>query len=163
MLGFVRELVVIDMLKQELEDVYNPNLVAEFLSEQHIKLLVQSLEHYKKVNTKINELSEYDFSQSISQLDFEYPFESKKLLSIHQHLLDWTIDFNVAKRKAEDILTKEFDQQAERRLDLWQSKAAKAKKQIRTLAAALEQQQYVAFTEHFKLQNTELSWQNIKP
>jgi Txe/YoeB family toxin of Txe-Axe toxin-antitoxin module len=53
----------------------------------------------------------------------------------------------------------DFSERAEKRLELWQTKAAKAKNQIKTLAKALGQDEYSSFSRQYRLMQTELSWQ----
>ena len=83
---------------------------------------------------------------------------TKQLLKIHTKLIGWVITFFIAKEKANAITDQDFSERAEVRLDLWQTKAAKAKNQIKTLANALGKAEYVDFLKQYRLTNSELMW-----
>ncbi|MGB3724945.1 MAG: hypothetical protein WA981_04200 [Glaciecola sp.] len=154
----VRELIAFDILKQELEDIVVDDDYTDSVSSQHIALLKQCASANKRIIELTREMSEFDFAKSISNVEFVYKVSTKQLLTIHNRLITWTIDFFIAKEKANAITAQDFSDQAEVRLDLWQAKSAKAKNQIKTLALALGRDEYAEFIRQYRLTHTELSW-----
>lgn len=153
-----RELIGFDIIKQELEDIKVAPTEEFTLSKTHETLLKQSVACLQRTEPMLDELSDYDFSVSMQTIELTFPVGSKRLLSIHMQLLTRVLDFFRAKDKVIEIQTKQFTANAEVRLDLWQSKAAKSKNQIRTLAEALGKEEYSSFTQQFRLSHSELSW-----
>ena len=156
----VRQLIAFDIIKQELEEVslLNDELEKDSIEAAHLQLL----KHCSAANQAIVDstvgTSEFDFAKIVSQVELGSPVSTKQLLTVHNKLLIWSISFFVAKEKANSITSIDFSEQAEVRLDLWQTKAAKAKNQIKTLAAALGKSEYVEFIKQYRLSNTELMW-----
>lgn len=156
----MRQLVAFDILKQELEDVpVGDYKTAEpdWLLPSHLQLLEQSLQAIKQICEAIADMSDYDFAKLFTSLDLDFKLPSKQLLGIHYKLLSWVIDFVKAKQKVNAIASIDFSEQAEIRLDLWQTKAAKAKNQTKTLAQALGADEYLEFVKLYRLDHTELA------
>ena len=150
------------MLKQELEDLSVSRELLSEISEQHAKLLSQCLDAILAILEQAAGFSEFDFSQELDNVELGRAIGSKKILGIQTKLLAWALNFFVAKEKAESISAEDFSDRAEKRLDLWQTKAAKAKNQIRTLAKAMGQEEYSRFSHQYRLLYTELSWRLLK-
>ena len=158
MSSFVRQLIAFDILKQELEDVVLLENDKESIDQDHLQLLKQCSAANQAIIDSTASLSEYDFSKIVEPVELEYKVSTKKLLIIHNKLISWVINFFVAKAKANSITDQDFSEQAEVRLDLWQTKSAKAKNQIKTLANALGKDEYLDFVQLYRLTNTELMW-----
>lgn len=154
----VRQLIAFDILKQELEEVVVGNTPVDSLEDEHIQLLKQCSLANQTIVDSIKATTEYDFAKIVEQIEVEHRVVTKQLLTIHNKLLIWVIDFFIAKAKANAITTEDFSDRAEVRLDLWQTKSAKAKNQIKTLANALGKEEYLDFINQYRLQKTELSW-----
>lgn len=150
------------MLKQELEDLSVPRESLSEISEQHSRLLSQCLKAIQAILEQASDYSEFDFSQELNNVELSRAIGSKKILGIQTKLIAWTLSFFVAKAKAESISADDFSDRAEKRLDLWQTKAAKAKNQIRTLAKAMGKEEYSRFSHQYRLLYTELSWRLLK-
>lgn len=160
MSSLVRQLIAFDILKQELEDVILLDEEAEkdSIQDAHLQLLKQcSLSNQSIVDDTLL-ISEFDFAKITSQVELEFKVSTKQLLTVHNKLISWVIDFFIAKEKANAITDQDFSEQAEVRLDLWQTKSAKAKNQIKTLANALGKDEYVEFIKQYRLIKTELMW-----
>jgi len=156
----VRQLIAFDILKQELEDVTLLDEEAEkdSIEDAHLQLLKQCSQSNQAIVDSTKGVSEFDFAKIISQVELEFKVSTKQLLTVHNKLISWVITFFVAKEKANAITAIDFSEQAEVRLDLWQTKAAKAKNQIKTLANALGKDEYVEFIAQYRLNKTELMW-----
>lgn len=160
MSSLVRQLIAFDILKQELEDVILLDDKAEkdSIEDAHLQLLKQcSLYNQSIVDDSVG-ISEFDFAKIIGQVELEFKVSTKQLLTVHNKLIIWVINFFVAKEKANAITAQDFSEQAEVRLDLWQTKSAKAKNQIKTLANALGKVEYIEFVSQYRLTKTELMW-----
>ncbi|MFT6270489.1 MAG: DNA replication initiation complex subunit (GINS family) [Alphaproteobacteria bacterium] len=156
----VRQLIAFDIIKQELEEVslLNDELDKDSIEDAHLQLLKQcSVANQAIIDSTVG-ISEFDFAKIVSQVELEIAVSTKQLLTVHNKLLSWAISFFVAKEKANSITSIDFSEQAEVRLDLWQTKAAKAKNQIKTLANALGKREYVEFITQYRLTKTELMW-----
>ena len=158
MSNLVRELIAFDILKQELEDIELDTDSSDSLVDEHLNLLKQCSSANERIIEMTQGMSEFDFVKSIDNVEFVYKVNTKQLLTVHNKLLIWAISFFVAKVKANSITAQDFSEQAEVRLDLWQTKSAKAKNQIKTLANALGKAEYVEFITQYRLLHTELSW-----
>lgn len=156
----LRQLIAFDILKQELEEVKvheYESAESDWLFPEHLQLLSQCLAANKQILASISDMSEFDFAHHLEQIDLDFKVPTKQLLIIHHKLLGWAIDFVKAKIKVNAITAEDFSEQAEVRLDLWQTKAAKAKNQIKTLAQALGAQGYSDFVDLYRLNHTELA------
>lgn len=158
MSSLVRQLIAFDILKQELEDVTLLKNDKESIDLDHLQLLKQCSAANQAIIDGTKTLSEYDFAKIIEPVELEYKVSTKQLLIIHNKLIGWVINFFVAKAKANSITEQDFSEQAEVRLDLWQTKSAKAKNQIKTLANALGKDEYLEFIKLYRLTSTELMW-----
>jgi uncharacterized protein YnzC (UPF0291/DUF896 family) len=160
MSSLVRQLIAFDIIKQELEEasLIREDLDKDSIEEAHLQLLKQCSVANQAIIDATKGVSEYDFAIIIAQVELEFPVSTKQLLTIHNKLLIWSINFFVAKEKANGITSIDFSERAEVRLDLWQTKAAKAKNQIKTLASALGKEEYVEFMQQYRLTKTELMW-----
>lgn len=160
MSSLVRQLIAFDILKQELEDVNLLDEEAEkdSIADAHLQLLKQCSQSNQAIVDSTEGLSEFDFAKTIGQVELEYKVSTKQLLIVHNKLISWVINFFVAKEKANAITAQDFSERAEVRLDLWQTKSAKAKNQIKTLANALGKSEYVEFVSQYRLTKTELMW-----
>ncbi|MFW8590889.1 hypothetical protein ACOI22_08820 [Glaciecola sp. 2405UD65-10] len=157
MSNLVRELIAFDILKQELEDIEVDTESDDSLLKAHLQLIKQCSGASQRIITATQGLSEYDFQKSISNVEFVYKVHTKQLLTVHNRLIAWVIDFFIAKEKASKITDLDFSDQAEVRLDLWQTKSAKAKNQIKILANALGKEEYNEFIAQYRLAHTELA------
>jgi hypothetical protein len=160
MSSLVRQLIAFDIIKQELEEVslLDDDLEKDSIEDAHLQLLKQcSVANQAIIDSTVG-VSEFDFANIIGQVELENPVSTKQLLTVHNKLLIWAISFFVAKEKANGITSIDFSEQAEVRLDLWQTKAAKAKNQIKTLANALGKDEYLEFIKQYRLTDTELMW-----
>jgi len=153
----VRELIAFDILKQELEDISVDVDSDDSLNSAHLQLLRQCSGANHRIIEATKGLSEYDFLKSIANVEFVYKVSTKQLLTVHNKLIAWVIDFFVAKDKASKITEQDFSEQAEVRLDLLQTKSARAKNQIKILAKALGQEEYKDFIAQYRLGHTELA------
>jgi uncharacterized protein YnzC (UPF0291/DUF896 family) len=158
MSSLVRQLIAFDILKQELEEAEVDETLSDSVSKPHLQLLKQCAEANQGIIDETLTLSEFDFAKCIENVEFEYKVTTKQLLTIQNKLLAWSIDFFVAREKADAITQRDFSEQAEVRLDLLLTKAAKAKNQIKTLAKALGKDGYVDYIAQYRLAHTELSW-----
>ncbi|MFT4653061.1 MAG: hypothetical protein ACI82S_000704 [Patiriisocius sp.] len=156
----VRQLIAFDIIKQELEEVslLNDELDKDSIEDAHLQLLKQCSVANQAIIDSTLDISEFDFAKIVSQVELEIAVSTKQLLTVHNKLLSWAISFFVAKEKANSITSIDFSERAEVRLDLWQTKAAKAKNQIKTLANALGKVEYLEFITQYRLTKTELMW-----
>ena len=163
MLTLTRQLLALNMLIQDL------HLEAEQLeagdeacnNQAFIKLLKQCHQQSQSIMALVDDMTEYEFvtNTEITNLDFE--IASKRLFSIYTRLLEFVIDYYVARRKAMAILENEFSSFADKQLDLLQTKAIKAKSQFKTVSQALGKEEYQNFLSQHGLPEHEWGWMKL--
>ncbi len=162
-----RQLISLDIILQELEEL-DLSLErtemealeehdADYLQKKHKDLLKQCVGVFQQILKSSADLTEYEFKQVLEQSELNQNLGSKQLLSIHLKLLIWVLDFYSAKLNAEGISDSDLSHQAEVKLDLYHTKANKAKNQIKALAHALGAKEYKIFIKRFNLSHSILA------
>ena len=93
---------------------------------------------------------------------FENIFERKRMVAVYIKLIGYVLTAWEATSKANAILLDNFDASADKRLELLQVKAIKAKSQLKTVATAMGQSDYEKFTRTLGLETQEWQWDTLR-
>ena len=164
MSSITRQIVATDMLSQELLDLREETPLSQphEADDDYIKLLTQFTTQLKRLATVAEHETENSFSGLMANSHNCNHIKSKQMLMIHCRLLDFVLEFYAANSKANKLLSNEFDQLADQRLNLLQTKAIKARAQYKTVAQALGKSDYQAFTQHAGLPERDWSWEALR-
>lgn len=166
-----RKLITLDMLHQDMvdecEEFSEHDSLQPFNSEHHscalvsehyLKLLARYLEECRQITFLAKELKDNAFSDLVLSSGAISHFSNKQMLSVQSRLLEYVLAFYSASQKADKILASEFDDRADKRLDLLQTKAIKARSQFKTVALAMGKSDYQAFKKALCLPEEDWSW-----
>jgi hypothetical protein len=106
--------------------------------------------------------TETGFQTLLKSSLFEDKFERKRMVNVYKKLVDYVITSWEATEKANVIIADSFDEGADKRLELLQVKAIKAKSQLKTVATAMGKTDYEKFTQVFGLTAQEWLWDNLR-
>ncbi|WP_026377476.1 hypothetical protein [Aestuariibacter salexigens] len=164
MSSLTRDIIAIDMLKQELAEksVTHPTDTSDGVSTDYLQILKQCLARCKIFQKDIEPLSEFEFTQLVTSSTLEYPVSSKQLFAIYVRLLEFVQEFYQARDKIVHIQENEFGDSADRRLDLLQTRAIKAKSQFKTVAKALGVEEYRSFVHQHGLPKDGWDWEQLR-
>lgn len=131
------------------------------VSEQYLKLLSRYLEECRHILFLAKDLKESAFSDVVSSAGAVSHFHQKQMLSVQSRLVEYVLAFYSASQKADKILASEFDDRADKRLDLLQTKAIKARSQFKTVAQAMGKSDYQAFQNALCLPEQDWDWSRL--
>lgn len=135
---------------------------SELLSDEHLQLL----KRYKSELTRLNELAssetESAFKSLIQKSVLSTLVDSRQMLLIHLKLIEYIQTFTTADAKIQSILTTRFDSNSDKYLELLQTKAIRAKSQLKTVAMAMGKVDYEKFTQFLSLNQDEWLWDVLK-
>lgn len=80
------------------------------------------------------------------------------MIGVHLKLIGYVLTFWDANKKANDILDTNFGESADKRLELLQVKAIRAKAQLKTVAHAMGQADYQKFIDLLNLRDAQWQW-----
>ena len=158
MASLQRTLVNLEILSEDINilDDSAINTVA------HIKLLRSVLEELKNAEPLVAFETEASFQKLLSGSLFEGIFERKGMVGVYIKLVGYVITASEATNKANAILTDNFDPSADKRLELLQVKAIKAKSQLKTVASAMGKEDYEKFVHTLGLFAQEWQWDTLR-
>ena len=128
----------------------------------HIKLLHSVLEELKIAESFVALETEASFQKSLSGSLFENIFERKRMVGVYIKLVGYVITAWEATNKAKAIISENFDSSADKRLELLQVKAIRAKSQLKTVATAMGKEDYAKFVQTLGLSATEWQWDTLR-
>ncbi|MCF2950488.1 hypothetical protein L0668_20435 [Paraglaciecola aquimarina] len=155
-----RQLIALDMLAQDLIEELD-GLCSERVTQQYLALLKQYHIHGLSLADEVETLSDYDFSKWITQHQVCRFLISKKLLLVQNRLVGYVLDYYDASRKSDEIRHSDFSEHADRRFDLLTTKAIKARSQYRTVAKAMNQNDYLKLIEYIGLPLFDWGWEQL--
>lgn len=174
MLTITRKLITLDMLHQDMMDeseqgsehVQSPQSHSEphscaLVSANYLKLLARYVEESHQVTLLAKELKDSAFSDLVSNSGTVSHFSNKQMLSVQSRLLEYVLAFYSASQKADKILAYEFDDKADKRLSLLQTKAIKARSQFKTVALAMGKNDYQTFKTALCLPEQDWAWSTL--
>ena len=133
MASLQRTLVNLEMLSDDINALH----VDALNTHAHIKLLHNVLNELKNAEQFVASETEASFQKSLSGSLFENIFERKRMVGVYIKLVGYVITAWEATNKANAIISENFDSSADKRLELLQVKAIKAKSQLKTVASAM--------------------------
>lgn len=142
MIGTIRrQLINLDILLTDIEVLVE----RDYASSEHVRLLqqVQSVLTELEAAALVETVSSYHHAVINAGLD--HALADKRIPTIYIRLISYVLQFWDASEKAKDILTRDFDDKADKRLELLQVKATKAKSQFKTVAKAMGAKDYKRF------------------
>ena len=149
-----RQLVNLDMLISDIDGLARH----EYGLASHVKLL----KDVQRVLSEIDVLAEHEtiasFNKAVLQSGLAKIFADKRLPSIYRRLLEYVLPSWDAQNKVDDILNSEFNEHADKRLELLQVKCVKAKTQFKTVAQAMGRTDYMLFLQSFGLDHDDWRW-----
>lgn len=151
-----RQLVALDMLSQDLEETS-----AEQAPKQYERVLRQYLSQLEKLEILAAPLTENGYTQAVDASNLCAELRTKKMVTIYIRLLEFILKYFELDAKAQVILDKQFDERSDRRLDLLQSRAIKARNQFKIVAKALGEEDYRRFCATLSLSREDWGWQSL--
>ncbi|MDP5032075.1 MAG: hypothetical protein NWQ54_14200 [Paraglaciecola sp.] len=163
MLTLTRQLVSLDMVCTELAD-YSGKLQAanHVVPQAYVNLLKQFCIAIQNLSLIAQDYSQLVFVAEVEKFGLALPIKNKRILSVYLRLIEYVIDFYLASEKIASIRDKLFDDNAEKRLDLLQVRAIKAKAQFKTVVHALGKREYQQFAHHLALPTSEWGWDVLR-
>jgi len=158
MASLQRSLVNLEMLSDDINalNAHALNTAA------HIRLLHNVLEELKIAEQFVALETEASFHKALLGSMFENIFERKRMVGVYIKLLGYVLTAWEATNKANAIISENFDSSADKRLELLQVKAIKAKSQLKTVATAMGQGDYGKFTQTLGLTTQEWQWDTLR-
>lgn len=136
-----RLLVNLDILLNDLEVLK----AQDYASTAHVKLLRQVEQVLSTIEDALQNETVSSYQQAVASVGLENALIDKRMPTIYKRLINYVLQYWSASLKIEDILICEFDNNADKRLELLQVKAIKAKSQFKTVAMAMGKTDYVKF------------------
>ena len=158
MASLQRTLVNLEMLSDDINALH----VDALNTHAHIKLLHNVLNELKNAEQFVALETEASFQKSLSGSLFESIFERKRMVGVYIKLVVYVISAWEATNKANAIISENFDSSADKRLELLQVKAIKAKSQLKTVASAMGKEDYAKFVQTLGLSAQEWQWDTLR-
>ena len=158
MASLQRALVNLEMLSDDINALSSDKLN----TATHIHLLHSVLEELKNAEATVVFETEASFHKTLQGSLFEPIFERKRMVGVYTKLVGYVITAWEASNKANAILVDNFDASADKRLELLQVKAIRAKSQLKTVATAMGQNDYEKFTQALGLIAQEWQWDTLR-
>ena len=152
-----RNLVNLDIVKDDIAMLPR----SEYASAQHRKLVMQYRETLTVIDEQLPEITERQFRLATQQTELSNVLSQKQMVPVQIKMIKNVLAFWDADQKAEAILATEFGEKADKRLDLLQVKAVRAKTQLKTVADAMGCNDYKTFVTVLGLSGTELEWARL--
>jgi glycerophosphoryl diester phosphodiesterase len=153
-----RTLVNLEILTEDISLLSD----AERGHSPHLRLLHGIRNVLEEVELHTLNETETGFQTLLKSSLFEDKFERKRMVNVYKKLVDYVITSWEATEKANVIIADSFDEGADKRLELLQVKAIKAKSQLKTVATAMGKTDYEKFTQIFGLTAQEWLWDNLR-
>lgn len=158
MASLQRSLVNLEMLCDDINALSTDALN----TASHIRLLYEVLKELKSAEALISHETEASFQNAVKGSIFENIFERKRMIAVYIKLIGYVVTAWEATAKANAILIENFDESADKRLELLQVKAIKAKSQLKTVATAMGQSDYDKFSRALGLKTQEWQWDTLR-
>jgi len=160
MLSLSRLIVNIEMLSEEMRDL----LAGSGLHQaEYIELLEQYLKSLKQLNSEIaaQGLTEQQFAQLLAGTELVRCINARRMVSVQIRLIEYVLAYCDADTKAQSILATDFAENADKRLNMLQTKAIKMRKQFKTVADAMGKVDYANFVDCTPLPNEDWQWHRL--
>ena len=162
-MSLTRQLVSLDIICAELADfVDSLDGQSHVVPQGYMNLLKQFCTGMQKLSDLAVEYTQQAFVEEIEKSGLALPINNKRILSVYLRLIEYVIDFYVASEKIAEIRDRHFDDNAEKRLQLLQVRAIKAKAQFKTVVQALGKRDYQLFASHLALPPADWGWEVLR-
>ena len=157
-----RKLINLDMLLEDLLDASdNSNQPLIDWSDSYLKLLKQYLKECQQLLQLIVDLKEHEFVALVGGSGACSHIKGKRMLGVQIRLIEYVIDVHVASVKVARLQASEFDDYADKRLNLLQTKIVKARSQFKTVAKAMGEVDLHLFISALGLPVSEWGWYEL--
>lgn len=153
-----RILVNLEMLSDDIS-LLEPS---QYNNADHLRLLHSILVLLNELDSQSKYETEAGFQHVVRGSIFEDVFERKRMVNVYKKLVEYVITAWEASQKASLIIADSFDESADKRLELLQVKAIKAKSQLKTVATAMGKADYEKFTRLFGLLTQQWEWDTLR-
>ena len=154
-----RKLISLDMLREDMQDECALGEAAH--NDAYLKLLKQYCQQCKALLLEAEPLADHIFVEAIEASGTHLHILNKQMLRVQIRLLEYVLDYYAASKKASKIQQSDFGSAADRRLNLLQTKAIKARNQFRIVAEAMGAQDLAAFLQAACLAESDWGWQAL--
>ena len=159
-----RQIIALDILCQEMQEYHAVNVHHDDYgqSSSFLRLLEQLTNQMKSLAEHASEHTENGFIEQMRTSQTCQHIKSKQMLNVHCRLLEFVLAFYSADIKAKALLADDFGQLADKRLNLLQTRAIKARNQYKTVSQALGKTDYQAFIDHVGLPQQLWGWEELR-
>jgi len=152
-----RQLVNLEILADDMSALVHTS----HWTDPHIKLIEAYQIALQQLLNSINTDTDHEFKKRIEASALAKVLDSKRMLSVHLKLIEYILTYWDASQKAAEILESHFTEQADKRLELLQVKAIRAKSQLKTVATAMGKADYQKFVDLLNLSDAQWQWQAL--
>lgn len=158
MATFQRLLVNLEIIADDLDALHE----SDCFSNGHLALLGAFREALVKLNEAAMEQTEASCKAYFEHSSLASVYAKKQMLSVHVKLIGYVLSYWEANEKVSEIINDDFDPRADKRLELLQVKAIRAKAQLKTVATAMGKEDYGRFIEVLKLSGKDWHWDTLR-
>ncbi|MEW9797037.1 hypothetical protein [Alteromonas sp. CYL-A6] len=152
-----RHLVNLDIVKDDIATLS----AKDYASPAHVRLVEQYCRGLQQILDELDHVTENQFGVLVKQAGLHALLAKKQMVGVHLKMASNVLVFWEADQKAHAIIDAEFDEQADRRLDLLQVKAVRAKSQLKAAALAMGRDDYSQFANALGLSGENLEWEKL--
>lgn len=158
MATFQRLLVNLEIIADDL-DALNES---DCFSDKHLALLGAYRAALADLNESAAQQTEAHCKAYFQHSSLASVYVKKQMLSVHVKLINYVLSYWDANEKVTDIINDDFDPRADKKLELLQVKAIRAKAQLKTVATAMGKEDYKRFIEVLKLSGKDWQWDTLR-
>lgn len=153
-----RALINLEILSDDILSLAHNDLQ----DDKHLLLLRDFLTSLNGFNALIEHETEASFKTMLQGSSFEGVFEKKGMVKVYIKLLGFVTTAWQASNKAKLIIEDNFESDADKRLELLQTKAIRAKSQLKTVASAMGYRDYQKFLSALALDCPQWQWDTLR-
>lgn len=163
MVSITRQFVALDMVLTELAEYADTvSTPSPLVSPGYLGLLKQFCLVIQQLSDNAADFTLFAFVAEVRKSALAIPIKNKRILSVYLRLIEYVIDYYQASEKIAGIRDRLFDDNAEKRLQLLQVRAIKAKAQFKTVVQALGKKDYQQFAQHLALPSADWGWDVLR-
>ena len=157
----VRRIIInLDILSEDMADALgaSPNSVPD----HYLTLLNQYRGTLEQLIEAMENMTESGARDMLDASHLGAMSPSKTLMTVLRKLIGYVLQFYQAHTRSLDILSDDFSDQADERLNLLQTRAIKAKSQFKTVAFAMGEQDYNHLKQLLPLPQEDWQWERLQ-
>ena len=151
-----RHLVNVDMLLSDIDGLKQQH----YSKHAHKRLLTTLKSELAALSCAIEHETVHSFYQAVATVGLESTLPAKRMADIYARLINYVLEYWEAQEKIDSIIDSCFDANAEKRLQLLQVKAIRAKSQFKTVAKAMGNHEYSHCIDVLGLTQENWVWQD---